>query len=103
RAVGGRGSKRRIENLLQGARIGINAKHGDIAGIVAGGKQEPPLEIQGHHIYLFLARKRRPGHRREDASKIVSRVDSDALGVSRIGGEYKCGLELSVCWNGAEK
>src|SRR5258708_1932046 len=38
RVVGGKGRKRRIGNLLKSARIGVNTKHGDRAGITAGGK-----------------------------------------------------------------
>src|SRR6266702_5388779 len=38
RAVGVKGRKRRIRNLLKGAGIGINNKHGDLAWITAGGK-----------------------------------------------------------------
>src|SRR5713101_6827529 len=55
RVVGGKGGKRRIENFLKGARIGINGEHGDLAGIVTGGKQEPALEIESHHVHWLLA------------------------------------------------
>jgi hypothetical protein len=61
------------------------------------------LEIQSHHIHGLLTGKRRPGHRCEDAGEIVSRVNIDALGVSRINGEHKGLLELGACRNAAEE